>query len=199
MKFTKCLFFVCIPLGCLLFVVFTNSFGNVIHDSNIPYTDFRPVQNEKVYILTIEERIKFINFERDLRCLVEAVYYESRGTHNKEAYLGVMDSIINRSNYKHLWSNTICGVIADKMQYSYRNNGKVNYNLYQPEDYQSYQEISKFVANKYYNYLIGEYTPSEVFYYYNPNKVKSKPSWVDNKYFLYEAGGHKHYSWHKNA
>ena len=58
---------------------------------------------------------------RDAACLAEALYFEARGTgiRGKEAVAHV---ILNRMKHRE-FPGTVCGVIADRCQFSYRCDG----------------------------------------------------------------------------
>lgn len=58
---------------------------------------------------------------RDVSCLAEAVYFEARGT-GERGTLAVAQVIVNRAKSPK-FPNSICGVVADKCQFSYRCDG----------------------------------------------------------------------------
>ncbi len=59
---------------------------------------------------------------RDVACLAEALYFEARGTgeRGKEAVAHV---VLNRMKHRE-FPGTVCGVIADRCQFSYRCDGR---------------------------------------------------------------------------
>ncbi len=59
---------------------------------------------------------------RDASCLAEAVYFEARGTGEKGT-LAVAQVVVNRAKSPK-FPNTICGVVADRCQFSYRCDGR---------------------------------------------------------------------------
>lgn len=140
---------------------------------------------------------EYFAFLHDSACLTEAIYFEARGE-SKKGKLRVLDSILNRTAYKNNWGSTVCETINENRQYSYKHE-EYEYNFENPIDRKAYIDIKKLVSKTYGDYLNGKYKPSKVYYYYNPHEVKSTPSWVDEKYYLFTIGKHKFYSWHKNA
>ena len=59
---------------------------------------------------------------RELACLAEAVYFEARGT-GAEGETAVAHVVLNRSNDPK-FPDTVCGVVADGCQFSYRCDGR---------------------------------------------------------------------------
>jgi len=97
-----------------------------------------------------QSETKPISNERS--CAIEALYFEGRGTSVKEQS-AILDVIMNRVNHKD-YPSTICGVVQQPKQLSYRNNFKSNANLI-PEfqsmnsiDRKAYLEIEKIVDNR---------------------------------------------------
>jgi spore germination cell wall hydrolase CwlJ-like protein len=60
--------------------------------------------------------------KRDLACLAEAIYFEARGT-GTEGEAAVAHVIVNRSQDPD-FPGTVCGVVADGCQFSYRCDGR---------------------------------------------------------------------------
>jgi spore germination cell wall hydrolase CwlJ-like protein len=60
--------------------------------------------------------------ERELACLAEAVYFEARGT-GAAGETAVAHVVVNRSNAPE-FPDTVCGVVADGCQFSYRCDGR---------------------------------------------------------------------------
>ena len=60
--------------------------------------------------------------ERELACLAEAVYFEARGT-GAAGETAVAHVVVNRSNDPK-FPDTVCGVVADGCQFSYRCDGR---------------------------------------------------------------------------
>ena len=58
----------------------------------------------------------------DLECLAEAVYFEARGT-GTTGEAAVAHVVVNRSRSKQ-FPNSVCGVVADGCQFSYRCDGR---------------------------------------------------------------------------
>ncbi len=123
----------------------------------------------------------------ELLCLTEAVYFEGRGENNKKA---IIDVIMNRTNSKY-FPNDICAVINQPYQFSYTldKNREVN-------NEKIWELIRKVVVDTYFDKDYSDSTRGAL-YYYNPQKVKTTPSWVASRYFLFKSGGHAFYSWHE--
>jgi spore germination cell wall hydrolase CwlJ-like protein len=73
----------------------------------------------------VRTEIKPISMERS--CLVEALYNECRNCSNKEKS-AVAEVILNRTKHKN-YPSTICKVVQQPYQMSYRNNSKANAKL----------------------------------------------------------------------
>ncbi len=58
----------------------------------------------------------------DVSCLAEAVYFEARGTSDK-GQKAVAHVVVNRANSPK-FPNSVCGVVADRCQFSYRCDGR---------------------------------------------------------------------------
>jgi N-acetylmuramoyl-L-alanine amidase len=60
----------------------------------------------------------------DRACLAEAIYFEARGTGQK-GQAAVAHVVLNRAEHPEFPAE-VCGVIADRCQFSYRCNGRPN-------------------------------------------------------------------------
>ena len=60
--------------------------------------------------------------ERDLACMAEALYFEARGT-GAQGKAAVGHVVLNRTRHRE-FPSTVCGVIADRCQFSYRCDGR---------------------------------------------------------------------------
>jgi spore germination cell wall hydrolase CwlJ-like protein len=60
--------------------------------------------------------------KKDVACLAEAVYFEARGT-GTEGEAAVAHVIVNRS-HSPKFPDSVCGVVADGCQFSYRCDGR---------------------------------------------------------------------------
>ena len=58
----------------------------------------------------------------DIACLAEAVYFEARGTSDK-GQKAVAHVVLNRASSPK-FPNSVCGVISDKCQFSYKCDGR---------------------------------------------------------------------------
>lgn len=68
-------------------------------------------------VVTMYEKAN--EYVSEMYCLSEAVYFES-GNQKFEGKLGVSHTILNRVKHNRRWSNTICGVISEPKQFSYK-------------------------------------------------------------------------------
>jgi N-acetylmuramoyl-L-alanine amidase len=59
----------------------------------------------------------------DLACLAEAIYFEARGT-GTTGETAVAHVVVNRAKSPKFGPRTVCGVIADGCQFSYRCDGR---------------------------------------------------------------------------
>jgi spore germination cell wall hydrolase CwlJ-like protein len=59
----------------------------------------------------------------DLACLAEAIYFEARGT-GTTGETAVAHVVVNRAKSRSFDASTVCGVVADGCQFSYRCDGK---------------------------------------------------------------------------
>jgi N-acetylmuramoyl-L-alanine amidase len=65
------------------------------------------------------QQVKAEQFFLDYRCMVEVLWFEARGD-NEQGKRAVATVILNRVKSAR-FSNTICGVIQERKQFSYRN------------------------------------------------------------------------------
>ena len=61
--------------------------------------------------------------DRDLACLAEAIYFEARGT-GTQGETAVAHVVVNRAKSPKFGPRTVCGVVADGCQFSYRCDGR---------------------------------------------------------------------------
>ena len=59
----------------------------------------------------------------DLACLAEAIYFEARGT-GTTGETAVAHVVVNRAKSPKFGPRTVCGVVADGCQFSYRCDGR---------------------------------------------------------------------------
>jgi N-acetylmuramoyl-L-alanine amidase len=60
--------------------------------------------------------------QQDIACLAEAIYFEARGT-GKAGTEAVAHVVVNRARNPK-FPNSVCGVVADRCQFSYRCDGR---------------------------------------------------------------------------
>jgi len=136
--------------------------------------------DEEVY----STEIKPISQERD--CAIEALYYEARNTIHKEKS-AVLEIVLNRTKHKS-YPSTICEVIKQPKQMSYRNNFSYNAKLI-PKfetlnaiDKQSYLEIEQIVDSKLTpsRIKLNNILPNNTIYYHTKN-IDKIPKWTKDK------------------
>lgn len=92
--------------------------------------------------------IQRVSLQEERDCLIELLWYEGRGTSEKELKL-ITDVVINRTKSKK-YPSTICEVKDQKMQFSYRNHleegKKLSVRLYNALDREAYRKI-KVISN----------------------------------------------------
>jgi len=93
---------------------------------------------------------------RQVQCLTEALWYEARGE-TKEGLKAVASVILNRSNSKQ-FKGSICDVVHQRKQFSYRNSyavGKPVKISFKQHQEQTYTYISTLAKNA----VIGRFKP----------------------------------------
>lgn len=124
-----------------------------------------------------------ISYERE--CLMESIWHEGRGVSYKEKQM-IAEVIINRTQHKN-YPSTICEVVKQPRQFSYRNSFKVNARLL-PEfqsmsvkDQQAYLEIESIADSKLNSSTnVPKVLPNNALHYHA--KYVS-PSWSKDKKF----------------
>ncbi len=61
--------------------------------------------------------------QRDLQCLAEALYFEARGE-GSQGQRAVAEVILNRVDHPR-FPKTVCGVVNQRGQFTYNNNGRI--------------------------------------------------------------------------
>lgn len=114
---------------------------------------------------------------QQVQCLTEALWYEARGE-TKEGLKAVASVILNRSNSKQ-FKGSICDVVHQRKQFSYRNSypvGKSVKIIFKQHQEQTYTYISTLAKNA----VIGRFKPvlepSTVMYHVD----YVKPKWNFN-------------------
>lgn len=117
-------------------------------------------------------------------CLTEAIHYEAKGE-PVEGKIAVGSVIINRMKSKR-YPSSICEVISQKYQFSYRNSGYVVLELPNRIEERSFKESSDLAVG-----LLEGTISSNVgnsLLYYNPKKVT--PKWSKGYYKRVTKGNH---------
>jgi spore germination cell wall hydrolase CwlJ-like protein len=114
-------------------------------------------------------------FFLDYNCMVEALWFEARND-NEIGKRAVATVIINRANSAR-FNNTICDVIQQRKQFSYRNRLKNPYVVLQPKPQPSEKiklEMIKSIAYEVASGTFKPVLPSNVLWYHTYNV---NPSW----------------------
>jgi spore germination cell wall hydrolase CwlJ-like protein len=118
---------------------------------------------------------------KEHKCLSNALYFEARGE-SKDGIIAVGNVIINRVNSSK-FPNTICDVINQKGQFSYKWDGKSDI----PKNKKKYQEIQIIALDIINNKKV---LPNTALFYHN-NKVK--PYWSNKYICIKKIGNHIFY------
>lgn len=132
--------------------------------------------------LISEDKLITYNTNDEHKCLSEALYFEARGE-SKEGIIAVGNVILNRVKDPK-YPNTICKVINQKNQFSYKwdNNSDI------PSNKNIYKRI-QLVA---FDILHGaRIIPDNILYYHN---IKIKPNWTKCLKYCKIIGNHIFYS-----
>lgn len=134
----------------------------------------------------------------DFNCLVEAIYYESRGE-PAEGVLATAKVILNRvSNPRY--PNSVCAVVKQQLvkgiwQFSYLADKSL---LKQAKDQKSWKKMQKIAQQAVNLHYSGFDIIDRAMYYYNP--YKANPKWAKSKklQFVAQIGKHRFYKRVKN-
>ena len=118
------------------------------------------INYDRAYLSTASEKqffskgaldsLRMPKMNRELKCLSEALYFESRGE-QIEGQIAVADVIINRKNSKR-FPSTICGVVSEgshkrnACQFSYNCDGKLEL-IYDKKTYKRIVKLSSMILN----------------------------------------------------
>lgn len=135
----------------------------------------------------IKTEIKDIYY-KSKQCLKELLYFESRNTSIKERE-AILDVTLNRYKHKN-YPSTICEVVQQDKQYSYRNNLQDKSQTILPAfqninsilDQKAYLEIEEIVDNRFQS---GSILPNKVLpenaLWYHTKQIGKKPKWSRSK------------------
>ena len=146
--------------------------------------------NQTIGQRNLDQKINDIYGSQNIECIVEAVYHEARGE-TPDGWKAVTEVILNRTQLPD-YPNTICEVVHQNKQFSYRNGDK-KYNLHYYEPIPLY-EITKTVYQHLYYIQKNDkrrVLPDCVTHY--DGKSFTKPSWADHMKMVKEIGGHQFY------
>lgn len=138
----------------------------------------------------LDQKINDKYGSQNIECVVEAVYHEARGE-PQDGWKAVIEVILNRSNMSE-YPNSLCEVVHQNKQFSYRNGDKKN-NLQYNEPKKLY-EITKTVYEHLYNIDVHpkhKILPDCVSHY--DGKSFKKPSWANKMIMVKEIAGHQFY------
>ena len=135
------------------------------------------------------DSMKMPRMNRELKCLSEALYFESRGE-QLEGQIAVADVIINRKNSKY-FPNTICRVVSEgshkrnACQFSYNCDGKLEL-IYDKRAYRRITKLSSIILNGSFADITGGAT------FFHASEVN--PSWAKKFRKTKKIGRHIFYS-----
>jgi len=119
--------------------------------------------------------------KKDLACLAEAVYFEARGT-GPEGEAAVAHVIVNRTNARE-FPSTVCGVVADGCQFSYRCDGRPDA-LANPSDRANAFRIAETVLSG-----APDFTNGALFFH----AASMAPGWFSTRPRVGQFGGNVFY------
>jgi spore germination cell wall hydrolase CwlJ-like protein len=85
--------------------------------------------------------------KREVECLARNMYFEARGE-STAGQLAVGQVTINRTKAEH-YPNSICGVVGQRSQFSWRWDGKADV-ITQPKIYSQIETMAEFLYDDYY-------------------------------------------------
>jgi spore germination cell wall hydrolase CwlJ-like protein len=119
--------------------------------------------------------------QRDLSCLAEAVYFEARGT-GLTGESAVAHVVVNRAKAP-AFPNSICGVVGDGCQFSYRCDGRSDA-LADPRARARAYEVAEAVLS-----APDDPTNGALFFH----SAKAKPGWFAKRARVGRIGGNVFY------
>jgi N-acetylmuramoyl-L-alanine amidase len=117
----------------------------------------------------------------DRTCLAEAIYFEARGT-SREGQAAVAHVVLNRAESPK-FPSSVCGVIADRCQFSYRCNGRSN----APSDRRAHTEALRIAEAV----LSGAPDPTNGALFFHSSRVA--PGWFNTRRRVGAFGGNIFY------
>lgn len=119
--------------------------------------------------------------KKELACLAEAVYFEARGT-GTEGEAAVAHVIVNRTESPK-FPNSVCGVVAQGCQFSYRCDGRSDA-LADPRARASAYRVAEAV-------LTAEEDPTNGALFFH--SAKARPGWFAKRPRVARIGGNVFY------
>ncbi len=117
----------------------------------------------------------------DISCLAEAVYFEARGTSDK-GQKAVAHVVLNRASSPK-FPDSVCGVISDKCQFSYRCDGRPDV-LANPSDRQRAMDLARQVLGG-----ASDITQGALFFH----AASMEPGWFNSRPKVGAFGGNIFY------
>jgi len=117
----------------------------------------------------------------DVACLAEAVYFEARGTSDK-GQKAVAHVVVNRAKSPK-FPDSVCGVIADKCQFSYKCDGRPDV-LANPSDRERALELARQVLSG-----ASDITQGALFFH----AASMEPGWFNTRPKVGAFGGNIFY------
>ena len=138
----------------------------------------------------LDQRINDKYGSQNVECVIEAVYHEARGE-PEEGWKAIVEVILNRKDMAE-YPDTLCEVVRQNKQFSYRNGDK-KYSLQYNEPQKLYA-ISRTVYKHLYDIKVHpkhRILPKCVSHY--DGKSFKKPAWAYQMDMVKEIAGHQFY------
>lgn len=130
-----------------------------------------------IFLFSSPSQAKIAESASAVKCLADAIYFESRGEPRKGQEL-VAKVVLNRTKSKK-FPNTVCGVVKQPSQFSWvRKNPKVT----SKASYESAKTIARHMIRNHHA------TEKGALFFYNPKK--SNPSWARKMKVVERVGNH---------
>lgn len=119
--------------------------------------------------------------KKEIACLAEAIYFEARGT-GSDGEAAVAHVVVNRTQSPK-FPDTVCGVVADGCQFSYRCDGRSDA-LSDPRARARAFKVAEAV-------LIADDDPTGGALFFH--SARAKPGWFSKRHRVAQIGGNVFY------
>lgn len=171
-----------LTLACIIvFMVIFFTQDKVEYESN----------NSSGYSVTKPVRLSFSNDKKEQQCLEEAIWFEARGD-GDQSMKAVANVILNRVSHKG-YPSSICSVIDQPKQFSYRNHLKPSQRLKinpKPSEHSKYTQM-KDMVNKWRTEGFEPILRHDTLWYAHFNV---KNYWTKTKIKVQQVGSHVFYA-----